>query len=378
MKKPDDKSLLDFARQAESIEDLAAGILDKKPGTKTVRELLQEAASYRHANQEDEVILKEDDQVLEEVLPAYENLRPYSSDDVVFLMTDSSNRLIDVRHVKESDAPADQMMSHLVKKTVNRHAFGYILVLPEDLKDHHSEFARTLDDFCRNSRGGFLGKECLSRLVIDQNSDKYIQYACGIQNGRVVSEHTRKGETWTPPHFFTAKEEAAIRDYHFEKLMGKRIVPNRKTQSFTERSKETDDAFYHITEGMRWLGREEIYFITLDEKHRVNGVYQNASGTLDCSVVDGNAITEQLLSPEVASGIFVHNHPSGGATPSTDDCQSNRRLRDFARHLGKPVYSILVAEDTCTDFTHGSTYDTTKFVRFQPKPKTGAGRSIAK
>lgn len=369
-----EKSLTDFAVEADSVEELASNILDGRSGTKAVRELLQEASEYKRSNDKNQVCLSGPEEVRENILPAYENLRPYSSDDVAMLLADEGNNLVDVRHIRASDFPdadKDAMVTHFMKQAVNRHASKFILVIPERLHDTHQEMYFAVEDFKRLSSGGFLGKDCLEVISINQRSEAYIDYVF-TEHG---SKEVRKGATWQPPKFFTVKEEDAIRDYHFGKLMGKRFVPNRSSKTFDIRSKETDASFCHLVDGMRWLSREETFLITMDDKNRVNGVYNNTTGDLNSSVINGGLLMEQFLEPQVSSAIFLHNHPSSGTEPSRADCRSNTDLQIVARRFQKPVYSILVAGDSCTDFTNGNPYDKDSYFTFQPKHETSRKKS---
>lgn len=88
--------------------------------------------------------------------------------------------------------------------------------------------------------------------------------------------------------------------------------------------------------------RESFWTILLDTKHRIIGIEEAAKGSLTCTVVHPREIYKSVLLTNAAAVIFVHNHPSGDPTPSREDLEITRRLRDAGELLGVRVLDHVV------------------------------------
>lgn len=88
--------------------------------------------------------------------------------------------------------------------------------------------------------------------------------------------------------------------------------------------------------------RESFWTILLDTKHRIVGIEEAAKGSLTCTVVHPREIYKSVLLANAAAVIFVHNHPSGDPTPSREDLEITRRLREVGELLGVRVLDHVV------------------------------------
>ena len=88
--------------------------------------------------------------------------------------------------------------------------------------------------------------------------------------------------------------------------------------------------------------RESFWTVLLDTKHRIVGIEEAAKGSLTCTVVHPREIYKSVLLTNAAAVIFVHNHPSGDPTPSREDHEITRRLRDVGELLGVRVLDHIV------------------------------------
>lgn len=88
--------------------------------------------------------------------------------------------------------------------------------------------------------------------------------------------------------------------------------------------------------------REHFWSIALDNKHRIVGVEEAARGSLTCTVVHPREVYKALIVINAAAAIFVHNHPSGDPTPSREDIDITRRLRDVGELIGIRILDHLV------------------------------------
>jgi DNA repair protein RadC len=74
--------------------------------------------------------------------------------------------------------------------------------------------------------------------------------------------------------------------------------------------------------------------LTLNNKNRVNGFKVVSTGSLTASLVHPREVWRAALHLCAAAVIFVHNHPSGDPTPSQEDQEITRRLKETADVLG--------------------------------------------
>lgn len=88
--------------------------------------------------------------------------------------------------------------------------------------------------------------------------------------------------------------------------------------------------------------REHFWSIALDNKHCIIGVEEAAKGSLTSTIVHPREIYKSVLLANAAAVIFVHNHPSGDPTPSREDLEITRRLRDGGELLGIRVLDHIV------------------------------------
>lgn len=88
--------------------------------------------------------------------------------------------------------------------------------------------------------------------------------------------------------------------------------------------------------------RESFWTILLDTKHRIIGIEEAAKGSLTCTVIHPREIYKSVLLANAAAVLFVHNHPSGDPTPSREDLEITRRLRDVGELLGVRVLDHVV------------------------------------
>jgi len=367
---PEELSLFDFMPEASSIEEVARDIRTKPHKTSGIQELLRRASKYHQRNTSNLVTLTGDDQVEFEVLPQYTNLRPASFNDAVFLITDAQMHLMDARHVKSDDVPPSEAVGNLLKQVINHRACQFIIVMSDDLKVHHPEFFQAIKEM--EPLADSANIRCLSKIQINLNDERFLPRFIENDTSQNRVAETTQDSVWTPPYFFTQKEEEAIRDYHFEKMMGKHMTPRKSKAPFEKRNKETDDAFYHLSKGVEWLSREEVYLITLDKKHTINGIHINTKGSIDSSLVNTTLMMEQMLQPNVDSGVFVHNHPSKSQMPSRYDFSISAKLQNLSKALGKPLYSVIVAGDACVDFTSEKTS------AFYPQPNLSKGKQLSR
>jgi len=88
-------------------------------------------------------------------------------------------------------------------------------------------------------------------------------------------------------------------------------------------AQEIFDYLYH---SMRDLKKELFKVLHLNAQNQIIEIVDLFQGTLTSSSVSPREVMESALRNRAASLIFVHNHPSGNATPSKSDKELTRDL----------------------------------------------------
>jgi DNA repair protein RadC len=91
--------------------------------------------------------------------------------------------------------------------------------------------------------------------------------------------------------------------------------------------------------------KEHFLLLTLNNKNRVNGFKVVSTGSLTASLVHPREVWRAALHLCAAAVIFVHNHPSGDPTPSQEDQEITRRLKETGDMLGIRVLDHVVIGD---------------------------------
>jgi DNA repair protein RadC len=102
------------------------------------------------------------------------------------------------------------------------------------------------------------------------------------------------------------------------------------------------DAYAHYRERLGVEKRECFYAILLDNKHRKIKEVRVSQGSLTSSIVHPRDVFEPVVRESAAAVVFVHNHPSGDPTPSKEDLEITRRLRDVGEVMGVRVLDHIV------------------------------------
>ncbi len=105
------------------------------------------------------------------------------------------------------------------------------------------------------------------------------------------------------------------------------------------------DIFRHYHPLLRDVPVERFLVVLLDGKHRVLRDELVSQGTLTSSPVHPREVFRPAIRHGAAAVVLLHNHPSGDPTPSADDLDITRRLRDVGELVGIRVLDHLVIGD---------------------------------
>jgi DNA repair protein RadC len=102
------------------------------------------------------------------------------------------------------------------------------------------------------------------------------------------------------------------------------------------------DIYAHFRERLAVETCELFYAVLLDNKHRKIRDVVVSKGSLTSSIVHPRDVFGQIVRHAAAAVVFVHNHPSGDPTPSKEDLEITRRLREVGDLIGVRVLDHIV------------------------------------
>lgn len=79
---------------------------------------------------------------------------------------------------------------------------------------------------------------------------------------------------------------------------------------------------------------EHLYMVALNTKCRILGVFEVSHGTVNCSICNPRDIFIKALLCGATGIILAHNHPSQDTTPSKEDMETYRRVKESGRMIG--------------------------------------------
>jgi DNA repair protein RadC len=109
------------------------------------------------------------------------------------------------------------------------------------------------------------------------------------------------------------------------------------------------DVWAHFRARLASAAVEEFWVLGLDVRHRLQLELCAARGSLTGVEVHPREVFRPLIRGAAAAAIFCHNHPSGDPTPSRQDVELTRRLREVGELCGITVLDhVVVAADGYT------------------------------
>jgi DNA repair protein RadC len=118
-----------------------------------------------------------------------------------------------------------------------------------------------------------------------------------------------------------------------------------------ERFTSPTQVFEHFHFEFRNQRKEYFLALLLDGKNRILKRVQVSEGSLNQSIVHPREVFNQAVRESAAAVILVHNHPTGDPTPSREDTEITRRLKDAGELLGiKVLDHIIIGDGTFLSF----------------------------
>lgn len=125
--------------------------------------------------------------------------------------------------------------------------------------------------------------------------------------------------------------------------LGKRINSLSNEERYSIRSPE--DGANYVMEEMRFLNQEHFVCLYLNTKNQVIHKQTVFIGSLNASIVHPREVFREAFRRSAASIICIHNHPSGDPTPSREDIEVTRRLKECGRMIGIEILDHIIIGD---------------------------------
>ncbi len=110
--------------------------------------------------------------------------------------------------------------------------------------------------------------------------------------------------------------------------------------------------FEYFHHELRDARKEQFLVLLLDGKNRITRRVAVSEGSLNQSIVHPREVFAPAVRESAAAVIFVHNHPSGDPSPSREDCEITRRLKEAGELLGIRVLDhVIVGDGSYYSFT---------------------------
>ena len=131
--------------------------------------------------------------------------------------------------------------------------------------------------------------------------------------------------------------------------LANRVKARRLEKS--ERYTSPQQVFEHYHFSFRDRRKEYFLALLLDGKNRIIREVQVSEGSLNQSIVHPREVFSQAVRESAAAVILVHNHPTGDPTPSREDMEITRRLREAGELMGiKVLDHIIIGDDAFLSF----------------------------
>ena len=102
----------------------------------------------------------------------------------------------------------------------------------------------------------------------------------------------------------------------------------------------------YFMEEMRHMEQEHLKLLILNTKNVLLKAVDISKGTANASIATPREIFIEALRYRGTAVILLHNHPSGDAAPSSEDCLFTRRVEEAGKLMGIPLLDHIIIGDT--------------------------------
>lgn len=128
-----------------------------------------------------------------------------------------------------------------------------------------------------------------------------------------------------------------------------RISRKKAQEKLSFHNPETIAAYY--MEDMRHLEAEEVKAVLLDGKNGFIRDISLSNGTVNVSLVSARELFKQAVRYDAVYIILLHNHPSGDVTPSAQDKDVTKRIKEAGELMEiKLIDHIIIGNNNYVSF----------------------------
>lgn len=106
-----------------------------------------------------------------------------------------------------------------------------------------------------------------------------------------------------------------------------------------------EDVYRCVAARLAGLSQEVFIAIGVDVRNGMLDIVEVARGSVAHVDVHPREVFRPLIRTSAAGGVLVHNHPSGDPTPSFEDVELTRRMREIGHILGIPIVDHVIIGD---------------------------------
>jgi DNA repair protein RadC len=122
--------------------------------------------------------------------------------------------------------------------------------------------------------------------------------------------------------------------------LGRRLAKTSRAERYVVRSPE--DAANYLMEDMRYLKKEQFVCLYLNTKNEILAQETLSIGSVNASIVHPREVFQAAILHNSTSFICAHNHPSGDPTPSPEDLNVTKRLKEVGELMGIPLIDHII------------------------------------
>ncbi|HHT88365.1 MAG TPA: DNA repair protein RadC [Clostridiales bacterium] len=101
----------------------------------------------------------------------------------------------------------------------------------------------------------------------------------------------------------------------------------------------------YYMQDLRHLSREQVLLVMLDSKSRLIKDTVMSTGTINASIMPVREVLIQALREDAVNIILIHNHPSGDPSPSSEDIQVTKRMKEACNLVGLTLMDHIIIGD---------------------------------
>ncbi|NPV73346.1 MAG: JAB domain-containing protein [Pelotomaculum sp.] len=109
--------------------------------------------------------------------------------------------------------------------------------------------------------------------------------------------------------------------------------------------KQPEDAVALLRNFLEDADRENFVVVCLNTKNEPTAIHTVSVGTLNSNQVHPREVFKAAILANASCVILSHNHPSGDPSPSNEDIEVTKRLKEAGRIIGVDILDHIVIED---------------------------------